>query len=431
MPRSASARLVAAYLALFSATMALLLWGAATQARRVAEERSLGQARAVGGLMLRGGFFGPEMLARVKAVVGADVVEVLAGRVRSSTLGTEESEAVSRAARAEAPFAPAGRFRVVAVTEGDTTLAFAFEAASLERAKSEAVKPLWWLAAGAALGVVVLGLWLGAALLRPVGALVAGARRVERGDFATDVPAGSGDEFAALASAFNAMQAALRTQREEERWAAAGRVAAGVAHDLRNPLAGVLMMAQMLERDEKDAKRREILARIVTEVKRLEVSIGELMALAAPEPPRQERVDLAAVTREALELFGPRAAHRGVAMEGRADGEAVFTGDAGRARRIVDNLLANALDATPAGGRVTAAAASSGGRVELRISDTGPGIPDSVREKLFEAFNSDKPGGTGLGLASVKKLAGEMGGAIAVDTGTGGTTFTVSFPAAS
>ncbi|MCE9581893.1 MAG: HAMP domain-containing histidine kinase [Planctomycetes bacterium] len=426
MMRSASVRLVAAFLALFAATSALLLWGAATQARRMAEERALEQAKTVGGLMLKSGFVGPEMLGRVKAVVDAEVVEVLAGRVRGSTLAREESEAVSKAARAAAPFAESGRFRVVAVTEGDTTLVFAFEAEKLEAAKSEAVRPLWWLAGGAVLGVTVLGLWLGASLLRPVGALVAGARRIEKGDLSQDVPFPGADEFGALATAFNSMQAALRKQREDERWAEAGRVAAGVAHDLRNPLAGVLMMAQMLERDEKDPRRREVLQRIVTEVKRLEVSIGELMALASPEPPKKERVDLAAVAKEALELFQSRAEHRGVALES-TFAPARFTGDAGRARRIVDNLVANALEATPAGGRVTVRVQAP---AELRVADTGGGIPEAMREKLFEAFNSDKAGGTGLGLATVKKLAEEMGGKVEFETGPAGTTFLVRFQAA-
>ncbi len=429
MIRSASVRLVVAFLALFAATMALLLWGAATQARRMAEERALGQAQTVGGLMLKGGFTGPEMLGRVRSVVGADLVEILAGRVRGATLPREEAEAVAKAARVETPFAPAGRFRVVAVTEADTTLAFAFDAASLERAKAEAVGPLWWLAGGAALGVVVLGFWLGASLLRPVGILVAGARRVEKGDFTVDVPSTGGDEFAALASAFNAMQAALRKQREDERWAAAGRVATGIAHDLRNPLAGILMMAQMLERDEKDGRRREVLARIVTEVKRLEGSIGELMALASPEPPKKERVALSSVVFESMELFKPRADHRGVALDapGLNDRIVEFLGDAGRTRRIVDNLIANALEATPAGGRVTVTLVDSEGQATLRVEDTGTGIPDAVKSKLFEAFNSDKPGGTGLGLATVKKLTEDMGGTIVVESLESGTAFVVRF----
>ncbi|MEK7466676.1 MAG: HAMP domain-containing sensor histidine kinase [Planctomycetota bacterium] len=427
MIRSASTRLVAAFLTLFAATSALLLWGAATQARRMAEERALGQAQTVGGIMLQGNLYGPEMLARVKPVVDADVVQVFAGSVRGSTLPREETEAVAKAARTGTPFAPAGRFRVVAVTEKDTTLAFAYDSESLEAAKSEAVRPLWWLAGGAALSVVVLGFWLGAALLRPVGVLVAGARRVEKGDFGVDVPSSGSDEFAALASAFNAMQTALRKQREDERWAAAGRVAAGIAHDLRNPLAGVLMMAQMLERDEAEARRKEVLARIVTEVKRLEASIGELMALAAPEPPKKERVDLPAVVKESLELFRPRAEHRGVVLEARGGGEVLFTGDSGRVRRIVDNLVANALEATPAGGRVTVATSAKDGKAELRVEDTGGGIPDAVKQKLFDAFNSDKPGGTGLGLATVKRLAEEMGGTIAVESGVGGTAFVVRF----
>jgi signal transduction histidine kinase len=426
--RSVTARIVLAYLALVVAADALLLWGAAAQARRMAEERALQQARDVTGLLVRQGF-GGAMLERVKAVIGADVVEVLAGRVRGGTLPADEAEAAWRAAREGGAFAPSGRFRVAAVTDGDTTLVFAWEASKLEAAKAEAVRPLWLLAAGAFVGAVVLGVWLGTTLLRPVGQLLAGAERVKAGELSRDVPADSGDEFAVLAGAFNRMQAALRKRQEDERWAAAGRVAAGVAHDLRNPLTGVLMMAQMLERDETDGKRREALSRIVAEVKRLESSVAELMGLASPGEPKKERVDLGAVVREAAESFRARAEHRGVAMEIGGAAGATATADTLRVRRVLDNLLANALDATPAGGRIRlVVSAREGGGAEVTVSDTGAGLPESVSARLFEAFNSEKPGGTGLGLATAKRLVDVMSGEISVETGEGGTTFSVKLP---
>ena len=429
--KSVTARIVLSFLVLSSAADVLLVWGAALQARRAVEQRALAQTREITGLLTRGGFSSSsDMLGRVKAVIDADVVEVLAGRVRSSTLPRAESEDVARAAHPDRPFAEQGRFLVVAVREGDTTLVFAYDAARLEREKSDAARPLWLFAVAAFLGVVVLGVWLGRTLLRPVRSLVAGAGRVAAGDLTQEVPVTGSDEFGVLAASFNGMLAALRRQREDERWAAAGRVAAGVAHDLRNPLTGILMMVQMLEREEGNEKRREILGRVLTEVKRLEKSVGELMALAAPEPPKKDRVDLGAVVREALELFRGQAEHRGVALEFRDEAPPVFTGDASRARRILDNLVANALDATPAKGRVVVAAGGRDGRVELRVEDTGGGIPESVRGRVFEAFASDKAGGTGLGLATVKRLVDEMGGEIGFETGAGGTVFTVRFPAA-
>jgi signal transduction histidine kinase len=314
--------------------------------------------------------------------------------------------------------------------EGETSLVFAWEAEKLEAAKSAATRPLLMLASGSFLCVLALGVLIGRAMLRPVRALLAGAERVAVGDETRDVLVTSGDELQRLAEAFNRMQAAIRRHREDERWAAAGRVAAGVAHDLRNPLTGVLMMAQMLEREEPDVRKRETLGRIVAEVKRLEKSVADLLAMVAPpSPPRREPVDLAAIARESVEHFRAQAGHRGVALEPRDEAAPGFSGDPSHVRRILDNLLENALDATPAKGRVAVVTAVRGGRAELRVEDTGGGIPEAVRARLFEAFSSDKPGGTGLGLATVKRLVDEMKGEIAVESGQAGTAVKVLFPA--
>ncbi len=427
--RSLTARIVLSFLALFLAASALLVWAAARQASRAEEERSLQQARTVARLLLEGRFLDPAMLLRTRAIVGAEVIERVAGRVRGTTLPRPEAEDLARDLRAGEPLVTRGRWRVVAFQEGDTALIFAFSGEALEQAKADAVRPLYMFAGIAVAGVIVLGIALGRTLLRPLAALLAGADRVARGDLTREVPVPSDSEFGALAGSFNRMQASLRKQQEDERWAAAGRVAAGIAHDLRNPLTGVQMIVQLLEREEKEPKRREMFAQVLVEVRRLERSIGELMALAAPEPPRRESVALAAVIRDALALFADRARHRGVDLTYADSGAPDFDGDPGRIRRILDNLVANALDATPSGGRVTVTAGRDGPRPSLVVADTGAGIPDPVRARLFEPFATQKSGGTGLGLATVKRLCDDLGATIAVDTSPAGTRFTILFPA--
>lgn len=430
MRRSLTARIVVPFLLLSGAAYALIVWSAATAARRAVEERALQQAREISRLLAKSGFLlNAGMLGHVKSAADADIVDVSYGAPRGSTLSREDTERVAKAADPQRPFAEAGRYRVVAMREGETSLVFAWEAEKLEAAKSAATRPLLMLSSGSFLCVLALGVLIGRAMLRPVRALLAGAERVAAGDETRDVLVTSGDELQRLAEAFNRMQAAIRRHREDERWAAAGRVAAGVAHDLRNPLTGVLMMAQMLERDEPDAGKRETLGRIVADVKRLDKSVADLMAMAAPAgAPRRDPVDLAAVARESAEHFRAQAGHRGVVLEARDEGAPAFRGDPSHVRRILDNLVANALDATPARGRVSVVTAARAGRAELRVEDTGSGISEAVRAKLFQAFTSDKPGGTGLGLATVKRLVDEMNGEIAVESGAGGTVMRVLFP---
>jgi signal transduction histidine kinase len=429
MRLSLTARIVLPFLALSALACAVLVWAAAAGARRAVEDRALAQARDMTRLFAGTGFaLNPAMLAHVKSAMGTDIIDVSGGSVRGATLDRAEAEALAKAADPRRPFAGAGRFRLVAITDREVSVVYAFDAAALDSAKTEAARPLLLLSAGAFLGVLVVGLLLGHALLRPLGAILAGAERVAAGDASRDVEVRTGDEFETLAASFNRMQAALRRQREDERWAAAGRVAAGVAHDLRNPLTGLQMMVQMLEREEKDGKRRETLAMMLTEIKRLERAVRELLDLAAPETPRPEPVDLGAVAREALDLFRGQAAHRGVALAQEGESPSALA-DRGRARRVLDNLVANALDATPAGGRVAVRLGrAADARPTLAVVDTGAGIPEAVRAKLFEPFSSDKPGGTGLGLATVKRLVEEMGGAVVVETGAGGTTITVTLP---
>lgn len=429
MRRSLTARIVVPFLLLSGAAYALIVWSAATAARRAVEERALQQAREISRLLAKSGFLlNAGMLGHVKSAADADIVDVSYGAPRGSTLSREDTERVAKAADPQRPFAEAGRYRVVAMREGETSLVFAWEAEKLAAAKSAATRPLLMLASGSFLCVLALGVLIGRAMLRPVGALLAGAERVAAGDETRDVLVTSGDELQRLAEAFNRMQAAIRRHREDARWAAAGRVAAGVAHDLRNPLTGVLMMAQMLERDEPDAGKRETLGRIVAEVKRLDKSVADLMAMAGPAgAPRRDPVDLAAIARESAEHFRAQAGHRGVVLEARDEGAPAFSGDPSHVRRILDNLVANAIEATPARGRVNVVTAARSGRAELRVEDTGSGISEAVRAKLFEAFTSDKPGGTGLGLATVKRLVDEMGGEITVESGGAGTVMRVLF----
>ncbi len=164
MKRSLTARIVVPFLLLSGAAYALIVWSAATSARRAVEERALQQAREISRLLAKSGFLlNSGMLGHVKSAADADIVDVSFGAPRGSTLSREDTERVAKAADPQRPFAEAGRYRVVAIREGETSLVFAWEAEKLEAAKSAATRPLLMLAAGAFLCVLALGVLVGRA----------------------------------------------------------------------------------------------------------------------------------------------------------------------------------------------------------------------------------------------------------------------------
>ncbi len=234
--------------------------------------------------------------------------------------------------------------------------------------------------------------------------------------------------------------AALESARDElvrsEKLATVGRLAAGVAHEVGNPLAAVLGYVEFL-RDPRGCppdQQQDLLARVDRELQRIGGTIRELLDFSRPAPAARERVDLAEVVASAAELVRYDARFRRVAID--VEGEAPpALGDAGRLRQVLVNLLFNAADAMGGAGRVTIAlGVADDGRPRLAVRDEGPGVPAADVASLFEPFHTTKPAGqgTGLGLAICQRLLEEAGGAIALTSPPGGpgACFTVWLPAA-
>jgi signal transduction histidine kinase len=296
------------------------------------------------------------------------------------------------------------------------------------------------LTAGVASLVVVasgLGYWLAGRALRPVGKLSGLARDISENDLhrriELSLPA---DELGELAATFNGMLGRL-----EKAFLALRNFTADAAHELRAPLT--LMRAE-LESVLKDGGHLngEAVRALIAETDRLSRLADHLLLLAQADAgklaPQRAVVDVADLIEEAGDRWRAMAAARGIRLVVRAPDSGSLRGDADLLGGLLDNLLDNAMRSTPRGGEVEVAARlSAPGTWEIHVADTGPGIAQELRPRLFERFSrlqgarSRQSGGAGLGLAMCAAIAAAHGGSIQLEEGGSGAHFTVRLPARS
>ena len=212
---------------------------------------------------------------------------------------------------------------------------------------------------------------------------------------------------------------------DAERMTAAGRVAAMLGHDLRGPLQAISNAAYLIRKSPGDAEAS--LGIIEGSVARAAGMLEEFRLSTRDSPPVMIPVDLGALVAAAV---GEAGAPEGVDVSVEAgEGLGAVTLDPGMIRRVMDNLVRNALDAMPRGGGLWVSAERVGGDAVVVVRDSGEGIPDAVMGNLFKAFNTSKAGGLGLGLAYCRRAVEGHGGGIGVESEVGvGTTFTVTLP---
>ncbi|HMB67671.1 MAG TPA: ATP-binding protein [bacterium] len=221
--------------------------------------------------------------------------------------------------------------------------------------------------------------------------------------------------------------------RRVDRLAALGRLSAGVAHEVRNPLAGIRTTAEILRgRIDDDDDRARFVDVILEETARLDRIVGSLLQFAKPPEPRPEPADLVALLSRAARLAAGRAADRGVTVRvaeaarlpsARVDRDQIL--------QVVLNLVLNAVDAAPAGGEIRLSAETAPpDSVRILVEDDGPGVPAAVRERIFDPFFTTKAGGTGLGLSISQGIVARHSGSLRMEeTGTG-TRAVVTLPSA-
>ncbi len=242
-------------------------------------------------------------------------------------------------------------------------------------------------------------------LTRPLQRLVGWARELGGGDLSRPAPASGRDEIAFLGRTLEQMRERLEARDREQR-----AMVAGVAHEIRNPLGGIRLYAELLAGDAAlDDVSRERLRKILKELDQLGFIVDEFLLFARPAVPTPQEVQLKEVVPELADWLRPQAEKRLVALEVEEPGGGrpwpVVQADPTHLRQILQNLVLNAIDASPAQGTVSIRTTGEAGEVAIEVSDQGPGIDPAARERVFEPFFTTKPAGAGLGLAIVRRLA--------------------------
>ncbi len=422
--------------------------------RRVADSRVI---RGTGGDDLRDAAdVLAESVAGTRLLSGSDRPEWVDGAARPPSTHAELFEqalarmgaALSRSSDHDATRMARDLLRVLrhmraAILKAHATASTARRDADHElfRRRSDASIALVAVTAGGVVAALLL-LLVSIRSLRPVGDLALAVRRLAAGDY-SEVTMRSSPELADLSEALNSMAATLRARESEqerrseemmrtERLAVVGRMASVVAHEVRNPLNSIALnvdlLQEMLEAPGRGSARSlEVLRAVQGEVDRLAEITEEYLRFGRMPKGVMAVCDLARVARETLDFMDGEFAAAGISARTElSDAPLRVRTDEGQLRQALINILRNAVEAMPEGGSLTLRAGEQGDRVVLSVTDTGAGIPDEFKARLFEPFATTKPRGTGLGLAFVQQVVQESGGDVSIVSPPGeGTTITM------
>jgi len=205
-----------------------------------------------------------------------------------------------------------------------------------------------------------------------------------------------------------ALEEAQHRARESERLAELGRIAAWLAHEIRNPLGSISGSIELLRESSLSGEDKQLFWIVRREVTRLNELVGDMLDLSKPRAPVPRRVDVAALAREVVALAEHRDQAPDVTVEyDGPSGEAAARCDEAQMRQLLWNLVRNAVQASPPGGRVRVGVSESAGMIELRVEDSGPGIAEDAKDRIFDAFYTKRSHGAGIGLAVVKRIVDE------------------------
>lgn len=288
---------------------------------------------------------------------------------------------------------------------------------------------------------VILGVVLVRGLTKPLEVLVESTRKVTAGQLDHRV-GGLKDEFGELGEAVNAMASSLREQIVErertEQMARLGRLSAGLAHEIKNPLAGIKVAMEILAGEETmSEENREVARKVREEVGRVETLMRSLLSFARPPQPQPAEIDVNALVASSVALHArdPRFEdHHPHPIRLRYDlGQPpVVVADPMQLEQVIVNLFLNAIEAMPEGGTLTVRTAPNGEPrgARIEVADSGKGVPPGDAERIFEPFFTTKTKGTGLGLAISRQLVQRNRGTLTLSPNPeGGSIFTIALPA--
>jgi two-component system NtrC family sensor kinase len=321
---------------------------------------------------------------------------------------------------------------------------------------------------GVMLLAVAVGVFVRGRVIRPIGEIVAATEKVAQGDLGHQIQMRRGDEIGRLAASFNQMTASLgqahdqlrqlneslERQVEErttslksaqaqliqaEKMSSLGKLAASVAHEINNPLAGILTYAKLLirmhEEGELNDKVRDACTRnlrlVQRETERCSAIVRNLLDFSRQRPPSLKELDVSTVVEESLSLLAHRLQMQNVTLEKALPALPLVKADFGQLRQSFVNIALNACEAMANGGTLTVVSRAMGSQVEVRFTDTGPGIAPEHLPSILDPFFTTKEKGTGLGLSVAYGIIDRHGGTLDFESTVGqGTTVIVRLPVA-
>ncbi|MFH1112801.1 MAG: ATP-binding protein [Pseudomonadota bacterium] len=314
-------------------------------------------------------------------------------------------------------------------------------AVELNRRRGETV---YRMALVALLSAVLLGVFLGYTLIKqvlgPIRQLASAVDTPVAGERVDDEVKALGNRFDSLLQDIDQTRNKLEWSREHlqqaEKWAMVGKLAAGVAHSVRNPLTSVKMRLFSLERSlDLSAPQKEDFEVISEEIRNIDKIVNNFLAYSRPPKLRMRAVSPSDVVDTAVQLLRHRLESHNVKVDVKRDGRLpLISADPDQLKEVLVNLIVNACEVMPDGGNIwieeEAGESDEGGEiVVIRVKDEGPGVSESVRTKMFQPFFSTKEEGTGLGLSIAMKIVEEHGGWLDLQSeGGGGACLVITLP---
>jgi signal transduction histidine kinase len=297
------------------------------------------------------------------------------------------------------------------------------------------VRNLLFVIGAALLGTVLLGWFWGRSFITRIFALTRATRAIAEGRLDERVALSGRDEIHQLGDAFNSMADRLvqlqEDVRKQERQAMFGRIAAGLVHDLSHPIQNIGNSCKLIQKMFDDLEYRDTFKRTVErEMVVIKRVLDDLRNIARPIPLERFPVEVDRSIAEVVDSMQQHAETAGITLRAELGTHGAYIeGDVFALGRVYRNLIINAIQATAPGGLVVVASQNHGEIVQVRVYDTGCGIPPDRLAAIFEDFVTTKRRGLGLGLAISKKIVEQLGGQISVASEVGkGTTFVLEFP---
>lgn len=376
----------------------------------------------------------PLILLQMKEVINAEIILFDGqGRILNSTIGGGADDTVAREitgkgfspANAGEPIIEFQGVRYKAITQsltipgrGQALLCLWQPAGESDRLRTRIVVTTGWLALAGMLAMTLLGYLIVRTITLPVEELVGVTGRIAENDFSQRAVVRSNDEIGMLAQSFNRMMDQLQSYEkrlvESEKMATAGRMAAGLAHEIRNPLTSIKMFVQVLHgRLHGQQDNQKMAASLLQEIERLERIIEQIVERARPGELNRRPGNINEQLAELLALAAPSLQAGNIRLESRlSPALPELHYDPEKMKQVFWNLLINSREAMPKGGMIEISSAPVENGVEITFADTGMGIQDGNIDICFTSFYSTKPEGLGLGLSTSRKIVEKHGGGL-------------------